>query len=280
MRRFGKWFLIPLGSLVVLLAIVITMTIGWSPFFGPEARALTNRTFERTPQRLERGRYITTGLSSCVYCHSPHDWTSPGTPMVAGKEASGEVLPYAGLPGRIVAPNLTPDPETGTGSWTDDQLARAIREGVGHDGRALFPIMPYQHYRNMSDEDLASVVVYLRSLPAVHNQLPATEIIFPVKYLIRSAPEPIATPVADVVSSDQLKYGTHLADQAGCIDCQTPSTGTKRFGYGLCRRLSLHGPLGYYREHEYHARFIWNPLLRRGSFLERDAHRTGRSPQA
>ena len=222
MRRFGKWFLIALGSLVVLLAIVITLTIGWSPFFGPKARALTNRTFERTPQRLERGRYIATGLSSCLYCHSPHDWTSRGTPMVAGKEGSGEVLPYVGLPGRIVAPNLTPDRETGAGSWTDDQLARAIREGIGHDGRALFPIMPYQHYRNMSDEDLASVVVYLRSLPAVHNQLPATEISFPVNYLIRSAPEPIAAPVADVVSSDQLKYGTHLADLAGCSDCHTP----------------------------------------------------------
>ncbi len=98
MRRFGKWFLIALGSLVVLLAIVITLTIGWRPFFGPKARALTDRTFERTPQRLERGRYIATGLSSCVYCHSPHDWTSPVTPIVAGKEVSGEVLPYCPTP--------------------------------------------------------------------------------------------------------------------------------------------------------------------------------------
>ncbi len=222
MRRFRKWFLIALGSLIVLFAIAVTLTIGWRPFLGPKTRALTNRTFERTQQRVERGRYIATGLSGCVYCHSPHDWTAPGTPMLAGKEASGEVLPYAGLPGRIVAPNLTPDEETGAGRWTDDQLARAIREGVGHDDRALFPIMPYQHYRNMSDEDLASVVVYLRSLPAVHNQIPATEIIFPVKYLIRSAPEPVTAPVADVGSSDQLKYGTHLADQAGCVDCHTP----------------------------------------------------------
>jgi hypothetical protein len=113
MRRFGTWLLIALGSLAVLLAIAITLTIGWSPFLGPKRRALTNRIFERTPQRLERGRYIATALSGCVYCHTPHDWTAPGTPMVAGKEASGEVLPYADLPGRIVAPNLTPDPEPG-----------------------------------------------------------------------------------------------------------------------------------------------------------------------
>jgi Cytochrome c len=245
MGRVGKWFLIAFGSLALLLTIAITLTIGWRPFLGPKARTLTNRTFERTPQRLERGRYIATALSGCVYCHSPHDWAAPGTPIVAGKEGSGEQLPYADLPGRIVAPNLTPDAETGSGTWTDDQLARAIREGVGHDGRALFPIMPYEHYRNMSDEDLASVVVYLRSLPAVHNQLPATEIIFPVKYLIRSVPEPIAAPVADVASSDQLKYGTHLADQAGCIDCHTAQVrGQNVPGMDYAGGFSLTGPWG------------------------------------
>ena len=89
MRRVGNWFFTALASLAVLLAIGITSTIGWSPFLGPKARALTNRTFERTQQRLERGRYIVTGLSGCVYCHSPHDWTVPGTPIMAGKEASG-----------------------------------------------------------------------------------------------------------------------------------------------------------------------------------------------
>jgi mono/diheme cytochrome c family protein len=245
MRRFGKWFLIALGSLVVLFAIAVTLTIGWRPFLGPKTRALTNRTFERTPQRVERGRYIATGLSGCVYCHSPHDWTAPGTPIMAGKEASGEVMPYAGLPGRIVAPNLTPDPETGAGLWTDDQLARAIREGVGHDGRALFPIMPYKHYHNMSDEDLASVVVYLRSLSPVHNPLPPTEIIFPVKYLIRTAPDPVTAPVADVGSSDQLQYGAHLADQAGCVDCHTPQVrGQNVAGMDFAGGFSFTGPWG------------------------------------
>lgn len=60
----------------------------------------------------------------------------------------------------VTAPNITPDRETGSGAWTDDMLARAIREGISHDGRALFPIMPYTQYRYLSDEDLASVVVY------------------------------------------------------------------------------------------------------------------------
>ncbi len=223
MGRIGKWFSAGLVVLAIVLAIVITFTIGWRPFIGPKARPLTNRTFESTPQRLERGRYIATAVSGCLYCHSPHQWTNPAQPIMAGMEGAGEVLPYGDLPGRIVAPNLTPDRETGAGNWSDDQFARAIREGIGHDDRALFPIMPYQHYRAMSDEDLASVIVYLRSLPAVHHELLKTEIIFPVKYLIRSAPEPLTSPViTDTNSSDQVQMGSRLANLAGCIDCHTP----------------------------------------------------------
>jgi mono/diheme cytochrome c family protein len=188
---------------------------------GPNSRPLTSRSFERTPQRLERGRYIATALSGCIYCHSEHHWADPGTPIVSGMEGAGGVQPEADLPGRIVAPNLTPDPDTGAGNWTDDQLARAIREGIGHDGRALFPMMPYAHFRAMSDEDLASVIVYLRSLPAVRHELPKTEIIFPVKYLIRSAPEPVTAPVADVPVSDPVQYGARLVNLAGCADCHT-----------------------------------------------------------
>ena len=223
MARLGKWLLIGVIVLAGVLAIGITLTIGWRPFIGPKARPLSSRTFERTPQRLERGRYIATALSGCVYCHSHHDWAVPGTLITPGSEGAGEVLPYSDLPGRIVAPNLTPDPETGAGKWTDDQLARAIREGIGHDGRALFPIMPYSHYRSMSDEDLASVVVYLRSLPAVRNELPQTEIIFPVKYLIRSVPEPVTSPVReDSDPSNLVKRGAHLVNLAGCDGCHTP----------------------------------------------------------
>jgi hypothetical protein len=245
MRRLGKWLLVGVVSLAVLLAIVITLTIGWRPFLGPRARPLTERTFELTPQRLERGRYIATALSGCLYCHSQHDWTAPDHALIPGKTGAGEVLPYADLPGRLVAPNLTPDPETGAGRWTDDQFARAIREGVGHDGRALFPLMPYLHYRNMSDEDLASVVVYLRSLPAVKNPLPATEIIFPVKYLIRSVPQPLTAPVAEVGASDRLNYGAHLADQAGCTDCHTPQVrGQSVPGMEMAGGFPFPGPWG------------------------------------
>lgn len=185
-----KKFLIVLLCLVAVFAIAITATIGWRPIIGPKARPLTSRVFEKTPERWARGEYLAEGLNVCMDCHSPHDWTKHDEPIPTGMEGAGEDMSFLkGLPGRIVAPNLTPDSETGTGNWSDDALARAIREGIGYDGRALLPMMPYQNFRNLPDEDVASIVVFLRSLPPVRNPLPKTEIIFPVKYLIRSVPD-------------------------------------------------------------------------------------------
>src|SRR5260370_17347789 len=150
MKRIAKIFLALLLVLVGLAAVAITFTVGWRPVIGPKARPLTTRVFDRTPQRLERGRYMAAALNGCIYCHSPHDWNATGTPYVPGMEGAGAIMPETNLPGRIVAPNLTPDPETGAGLWTDDQLARAIREAVGHAGRALFPRMPYTNYPDIS----------------------------------------------------------------------------------------------------------------------------------
>jgi hypothetical protein len=221
--RFVKISLVILVCLVALVAVGITMTMGWRPFLGPRVRPLTNREFERTPERWARGKYLVEGVTSCMYCHSPHDWTKHDAPITPGMEgAGGDMSVLKGLPGQVVAPNLTPDPETGAGNWTDDALARGIREGIGHDGRTLFPMMPYPHFRGLADEDLASVIVYLRLLPAVRNSVPHTEIIFPVKYLIRSAPQPITFPVPGLDLSQQVKRGGYLVDIAGCSDCHTP----------------------------------------------------------
>src|SRR6201984_2577057 len=92
-RRFGECWLIGLITLSGVLAIAVTLTIGWRPFIGPKKRTLTSRTFERTPQRLERGRYIATDLSGCISFHSEHNWAAPGTPIVPGSEGSGTIQP-------------------------------------------------------------------------------------------------------------------------------------------------------------------------------------------
>jgi len=245
MKRWRKISGYTFVGLILLLASAINFTIGWRPFIGPRARALTDRKFDVTPERLARGRYIAENLSSCMDCHSPHDWTQHDAPIMPGMEGAGEFMGLEGLPGTIYAPNLTPDPETGSGSWTDDQLARAIREGIGHDGRALFPMMPYQHFKSMSDEDLASVVVFLRSLPPVHNSLPQTQIIFPVKYLMRSAPEPVTQPVPQPDLSTPLARGTYLVNLAACSDCHTPQKqGAPIPGMDFAGGFVLDGPWG------------------------------------
>jgi Cytochrome c len=199
MKKLGKILLIGAGVLCVVLIVAINFTIGWRPFIGPKKRAVTNRQFERTPQRVARGRYLAEGLLGCVTCHSPKDWTQHGAPTQPGMDLAGQSLPIPDFPGSIVAPNLTPDPETGSAGWSDDQIARAIREGVKHDDTILFPIMPYANYKDLSDEDLASVVVYIRSLTPVRNPLPPSKINFPVNYLVRGRRSQLLEPCRGLI---------------------------------------------------------------------------------
>jgi mono/diheme cytochrome c family protein len=153
-------------------------------------------------------------------CPSPKDWNTHGAPNLPGMELAGQVVPVSDLPGSITASNLTPDRETGGGNWSDDAFARAIREGIGHDGRTIFPMMPYDEYRHLSDEDLAAVVVYLRSIPAVRNPLAPTQVKFPVNYLVRGAPQPVTEPVHGPNPTDRVATGKYLAS-VGC-GCHRP----------------------------------------------------------
>lgn len=244
MKRFWTRLGLGLITLAVVLVAAVSFTIGWRPFLGPQVRPLTNRKFEPTPERLARGRYLANAVMGCTDCHSDHDFKAPGAPALEARLGAGAIFPAAGLPGTVIAPNLTPDRETGAGNWSDDQLARALREGVGHDGRALFPLMPYGEYRVLSDEDLASVVVYLRSLPPVRNPLPRTEIIFPVKYLIRNVPQPLTGPVPPPDSSSPVKRGEYLVRIAACAQCHSPQIRGQRIpGLAFAGGFEFQGPL-------------------------------------
>ena len=221
MNKFVKGLGIGVLVLVVLAVVGISATIGWRPFIGPKKRALTDRKFEATPQRLKRGEYLSEHVAGCTYCHTPQEEGPNGPELVRGKTGSGQFFNIPGFPGTVVAPNITPDRETGIGNFTDDQLARAIREGISHDGQTLFPMMPYARFRRMSDEDLASVVVYLRALLPIRNALPRTDIHFPVKYLIRGVPEPVTGTVqADLLTP--TSRGEYLVNLSSCLDCHTP----------------------------------------------------------
>jgi mono/diheme cytochrome c family protein len=218
MARWGKRLGIVLVALLAVLAGAISATVGWRPFLGPRARALTEQRFSSTPERLARGKYMVESVTGCVYCHSELDWKARGYPVKEGTAGSGRSWADEGLP-FLTAPNITSDPETGGGRWSDDTYARAIREGIGHDGRALFPMMPYQNYRGMSDEDLASVIVYIRSLPPVKKELPRSQIPFPLNRLINAVPQPLDAPVE---APAPAKRGQYLVTMGSCSDCHTP----------------------------------------------------------
>ena len=200
------------GILVLLglAAVALTFTVGWRPVIGAKKRALTSRKFEVTPARMQRGDYLVHAVMHCMGCHSKYD-DKVNPPVLASQEGSGQVIFEQGNI-RLVAPNITSDPETGIGKWSDDAIARAIREGIAADGSALLPIMPYEHFRHLSDEDLASIVVFLRTLPPVHNELPPTKIPFLFARLLQAAPQPLTEPVAEPYISTPAKHGAYLAE--------------------------------------------------------------------
>jgi mono/diheme cytochrome c family protein len=206
--------------LLVLVALSLTFTVGWRPVIGAKKRPLTSRKFEATPEHMRRGDYLVHAVMHCMKCHSKFD-EKANPPVLLSKEGSGQVLDEEGS-FRLVAPNITSDRETGIGKWSDDAMARAIREGIAADGSVLFPVMPYEHFRHMSDEDLASVVVFIRSLPPVRSDLPATKIPFLFARLIQGAPQPVAEPVPEPDMSTPAEHGAYLVTMGSCSDCHTP----------------------------------------------------------
>jgi mono/diheme cytochrome c family protein len=243
-RSWKKFAGITVAVVTILVVIGISVTIGWRPLLGAKKRALTDRKFEATPPRLVRGKYLVDGVMGCFGCHTDQDWSKPGAPPVSGKEGSGHAWSAQDLPW-LTAPNITPDKETGAGNWSDDELARAIREGIGHDGRALFPIMPYPLYRQMSDEDLASVVVYLRTVPAVRNQLPATKMPFPLNFLMQNMPQPVTASVPPPDQSTPVARGNYLVRMSACLDCHTPQEkGEPMPGLDFAGGFLMHEPQG------------------------------------
>ncbi len=230
-----KKILLGILALLVLLAGAAITAVGWQVVLGPDARAVTNRTFERTDARLARGQYLVENVASCFHCHSEHDVSDPAMPVKAGMKGAGWAMPIPEL-GKVVAPNITPDNETGIGTWTDDEIARAIQEGVNKQGKPLFPIMPYMNFRNFDDEDLASIVVYLRSIPAVSHKRERSELITPLNILVNTMPKPLPAhePRTAAARTTPAARGEYLVRTvAGCQDCHTPADERGQFLPGM-----------------------------------------------
>jgi mono/diheme cytochrome c family protein len=196
--------------------------------FKPPAESFAGdgRAFRASvsPGRLERGRYLVEGVAHCFMCHGEQDYAHGSSLPLPGRKGVGQVLKGELYDGAfstdgLVCPNITPDKETGAGTWSDAQFERAIRHGIGHDGRELSDYMPYAFFRSMTDEDVASVIVYIRSLPAVRNPLPKSNVPFEIKVNLH----PEMEPKLPAEASEQVKHGWYLVRLAQCNDCHTPN---------------------------------------------------------
>ena len=244
-QALGVSQMMPFRLLLLLLAVIPAAVGLASEPPAPRQRPLTDIKFEATGHRLDRGRYLAEHLLQCFICHSERDWTQPGAPPIEARKGAGVVLSERGER-RIVAPNITPDEATGAGTWTDDMLARAIREGISHDGRGLYWGMWYQSFAILSDEDVASVVVYLRTIPAVRNALPATRL--PAEELQENAayPKPITAPVVGPPPGDRLALGRYLVNLADCAGCHTSWYSPRNPGLLAGGNLIERGPRSAY----------------------------------
>lgn len=176
---------------------------------------------ESPPVGVERGRYLAHSVCECFECHTPlrsNELVEPDP----SKLGAGDIL---NKKTRHVAPNITLEPETGAGRWTDDQLIRAIREGIGHDGRRLSLVMPYPKFSILTDDDVRSIVAYLRSLPPIRNSLPHW---IPTDVAERPQ-EPLRRPATSADLATPLGRGEYLVHLAGCVHCHTarPLDGTE-----------------------------------------------------
>ncbi|TDG07379.1 c-type cytochrome [Paraburkholderia guartelaensis] len=168
------------------------------------------------PELIKRGAYLAR-IGDCVACHT----ADPGRPFAGG-------LPISTPFGKIYTPNITPDPETGIGQWSDTDFIRALHEGIGKGGKRLYPAFPYVEFTRMTEQDMLAIRAYLNTVAPVHYTPPANELHFPFnqRWLMilwnlfnfnegRFVPDP--------KQSAEFNRGAYLVKGlAHCEECHTP----------------------------------------------------------
>ena len=195
-------------------AVTVSLCTGLGLGFFNTASAESNQSFDR----IERGRYLSV-LGDCAGCH-----TAPaGRPFAGGLALQ---TPF----GTIVAPNITPDRDTGIGNWTDDEFVAAVHEGRGHNGTRLYPAMPYPAYTKMTDADVLAMRAYFATVAPVHNMVIANQLPFPlnIRFAMVFWNWLNFTPgrfQANPQKSAEWNRGAYIVEGPGhCGTCHTPKT--------------------------------------------------------
>jgi mono/diheme cytochrome c family protein len=214
----NKLVKILLGVLTLVILVAIVM-VSYVKFGLPKIEDPPDLQVEITPERLERGKYLSLYVSGCIECHSlrnPHQYSMP---LIPNRDGAGGV-PFThetGFPGIVYPPNITP---AGIGDWSDGEIFRAVTSGIDKDGKALFPLMPYHYYGKMDKEDIYSIIAYIRKLEPIESIIPERKLDFPLGLMVNMMPEkPDFTTLPD--PSDQVAYGEYLANAGGCIHCHS-----------------------------------------------------------
>ena len=185
---------------------------------------------------VERGEYLVRGPAGCGNCHTPK---GPDGPDMT-KEFGG-FLVEKNPAFEAWAVNITPGSRVA--DWTDEELARAIREGIRPDGTVIGPPMPISLYRGLSDDDLHSIVAFLRTIPASANETPFSTYNIPLP----PAYGPPIDSVAAIPRAVSVEYGEYLAGPvAHCMECHTPlgEMGPKFDTHLGAGGFEFHGPWG------------------------------------
>jgi mono/diheme cytochrome c family protein len=188
---------------IVLLTLVSTAALGQSP--------------------VQRGDYLVNGILTCGNCHSPKG--PPAGGEVRDRLLAGGVIEWDTPAFKVKGPNITPDRDTGIGSWTDVQIKAALQHGKHKDGHTLAPIMPSAFYKVFTPGDIDAVVAYLKSVPAIRNKSQP-----PVyKAAIRAEHVPNADkPMTEADLRDPVRRGFYLVTIGHCMECHTPMERGKR----------------------------------------------------
>ena len=183
--------------------------------------SLTGAAFAQDTQsfdRIERGRYLAV-LGDCAGCH-----TAPGGAPFAGGVALQ--TPF----GTLVAPNITPDPDTGIGNMTNDEFLAILHEGRGHNGKRLYPAMPYPAYTKMTDDDVLAMRAYFATVAPVNNRVVSNQLPFPlnIRFAMVFWNALNFTPgryQPDPQKSAAWNRGAYIVEgPAHCGTCHTPKT--------------------------------------------------------
>lgn len=189
-----------------------------------------------TEPSVERGEYLVQGPAACGNCHTPQGPDGPDLSNELGGFLVEDTEAF-----QAWAVNITPGSRVA--DWSDEELARSIREGIRPDGSIIGPPMPIGLYRGLSDDDLMSIVAYLRTVPASDNVTPSSTYNIPLPPSYGPPVESVTAPPRGVT----VEYGAYLAGPvAHCMECHTTfgPTGPMFDTHLGAGGFEFHGPWG------------------------------------